>query len=142
MNPDFITDLIHASFITTSFLDRASVLRWEDVEVPDPKNGEIRLKQKAIGLNYLDVYMRQGTHPQYVPFILGMEGMRVVIAVGPGVTSCKDGDVVACTGTQVGSYAQERILPADQAMLVPSCVNPVEAAAIIFKGITTYFLLD
>ncbi|KAI3519578.1 hypothetical protein L1887_08788 [Cichorium endivia] len=117
------------------------VLKWEDVEVPDPKEGEIRLKHKAVGLNFLDVYMRQGRYHQSVPFTPGVEGAGVVTAVGPGVTSCKVGDVVAYAGTQVGSYAQERILPADQAVLVPSSVDPVEAAAIIFKGLTAYVLL-
>ncbi|XP_023741871.1 uncharacterized protein LOC111889951 [Lactuca sativa] len=119
------------------------VLKWEDVEVPDPKEGEIRLKQKAIGLNYLDVYMRQGRHPQSVPFTPGVEGAGIVTAVGPGVTSCKVGDVVAYAGTQrlVGSYAEERILPADHAVPVPSSIDPVEAAAVIFKGLTAYVMI-
>ncbi|KAL7611860.1 uncharacterized protein LOC111889955 [Lactuca sativa] len=117
------------------------VLTWEDVEVPDPKEGEIRLKQKAIGINFLDVYMRRGHYPQPVPFTPGMEGAGVVTAVGAGVTSCKVGDVVAYASGQVGSYAEERILPADQAVPVPSSVDPVEAAAVIFKGLTAYVMI-
>ncbi|CAI9273945.1 unnamed protein product [Lactuca saligna] len=117
------------------------VLTWEDVVVPDPKEGEIRLKQKAIGINFLDVYMRRGQYPQPVPFTPGMEGAGVVTAVGAGVTSCKVGDVVAYASGQVGSYAEERILPADQAVPVPSSVDPVEAAAVIFKGLTAYVMI-
>ncbi|CAI9273948.1 unnamed protein product [Lactuca saligna] len=119
------------------------VLKWEDVEVPDPKEGEIRLKQKAIGLNFLDVYMRQGLHNTSppLPYTPGMEGAGVVTAVGPGVTSCKVGDVVAYASLQVGGYAQERILAADQAVPVPSSVDPVEAAALIFKGLTAHVLI-
>ncbi|KAI3720845.1 hypothetical protein L2E82_31841 [Cichorium intybus] len=120
------------------------VLKWEDVEVPDPKEGEIRLKQKAVGLNYLDVYMRQGLQniAPPLPYTPGVEGVGVVTAVGPGVTSCKVGDVVAYAGGwQVGAYAQERVLPADLAVPVPSSVDPVEAAGIIFKGLTTYVLI-
>ncbi|KAL7611869.1 hypothetical protein Lser_V15G09198 [Lactuca serriola] len=119
------------------------VLTWEDVEVPNPKEGEIRLKQKAIGLNFLDVYMRQGLHNTSppLPYTPGMEGAGVVTAVGPGVTSCKVGDVVAYASPEVGSYAQERILPADLAVPVPSSVDPVEAAAIIFKGLTAHLLI-
>ncbi|CAH1440903.1 unnamed protein product [Lactuca virosa] len=119
------------------------VLKWEDIEVRVPKEGEIRLKQKAIGLNFLDVYMRQGLHNRAppLPFTPGMEGAGVITAVGPGVTSCKVGDVVAYASLQVGSYAQERILRADQVVPVPSSVDPVEAAAVIFKGLTAHVLL-
>ncbi|KAI3519577.1 hypothetical protein L1887_08787 [Cichorium endivia] len=119
------------------------VLTWEDVEVPNPQEGEIRLKQKAIGLNFLDVYMREGLYNQSppLPYIPGMEGAGVVTAVGPGVTSCKVGDLVAYASPKVGSYAQERILPAALAVPVPSSIDPVEAAAIIFKGLTAHFLV-
>ena len=118
-------------------------MKWEDVEVPHPKQGEIKLKQTAIGVNFLDVYMRQGLHNQAppLPFIPGMEGAGVVTAVGPGVTSCKVGDVVAYASLQVGSYAQERILPADLAVPVPSSIDTVEAAAVIFKGLTAHVLI-
>ncbi|CAI9282998.1 unnamed protein product [Lactuca saligna] len=119
------------------------VLTWEDVEVPEPKEGEIRLNQKAIGLNFLDVYMRQGLYNTCppLPYIPGMEGAGVVTAVGPGVTSCKVGDVVAYASSKVGAYAQERILSADEAVPVPSSIDPVEAAAIIFKGLTAHVLI-
>ncbi|KAI3511150.1 hypothetical protein L1887_18294 [Cichorium endivia] len=119
------------------------VLIQEDVEVGVPKEGEIRLKQKAIGLNFLDVYMRQGLHNRAptLPFTPGMEGAGVVTVVGPGVTSCKVGDVVAYATLQVGSYAQERILRADQVVPVPSSVDPAEAAAVIFKGLTAHVLI-
>ena len=114
------------------------------MEVPDPKEGEIRLKQKAIGLNYLDVYKRQNLRnlAPPLPYTPGMEGAGVVTAVGPGVTNYKVGDVVAYASLQVGAYAQERILPADLAVPVPSFINPVEAAAVIFKGLTAHVLMN
>nr|KAJ0228273.1 hypothetical protein LSAT_V11C100035900 [Lactuca sativa] len=119
------------------------VLKWEDIKVQVPKEGEIRLKQKAIGLNFLDVYMRQGLHNRAppLPYIPGMEGAGIIIVVGPGVTSCKVGDVVVYAGLQVGSFAQERILRADQVVPVASSVDPVDAAAVIFKGLTAHVLL-
>ena len=101
------------------------------------------MKQKAIGLNFLDVYMRQGLHNRAppLPYIPGMEGAGIIIVVGPGVTSCKVGDVVVYAGLQVGSFAQERILRADQVVPVASSVDPVDAAAVIFKGLTAHVLL-
>jgi NADPH2:quinone reductase len=120
------------------------VLKWEEVEVPDPKEGEIRLKQKAIGLNYLDVYKRQNLRnlAPPLPYTPGMEGAGVVTAVGPGVTTCKVGDAVAYASLQEGAYAEERILPADLAVAVPSSIDPVVAAAVIFKGLTTHVLIN
>ncbi|KVI10065.1 uncharacterized protein LOC112517773 [Cynara cardunculus var. scolymus] len=119
------------------------VLKWEDVEVGDPKEGEIRLKHKAIGINFLDVYMRKGLYESSppLPFIPGMEGAGVVTAVGAGVTTCKVGDLVAYGVLDVGSYSEERILPADRAVPVPSYIDPVVAASVIFKGLTAQVLV-
>lgn len=87
--------------------------------------------------------MRNGLHNTSppLPYTPGMEGAGVVTAVGPGVTTCKVGDVVAYASANVGSYAQERILPAALAVPVPASVDPVEAAAIIFKGLTAHYLV-
>ncbi|KAI3748965.1 hypothetical protein L6452_12441 [Arctium lappa] len=119
------------------------VLKWEDVEIGEPKEGEIRLKHKAIGLNFLDVYMRKAlyeTSPP-LPYTPGLEGAGVVTAVGPGVTTCKVGDLVAYGTLPVGSYNEERILPADRAVPIPAGVDPVEAACVIFKGLTAQVLV-
>ncbi|XP_024980003.1 uncharacterized protein LOC112516960 [Cynara cardunculus var. scolymus] len=118
-------------------------LKYEDVELGEPKEGQIRLKHKAIGLNFLDVYMRKGlynTSPP-LPYTPGLEGSGVVTAVGPGVTTCKVGDLVAYGTLPVGAYAEERLLPADRAVPVPSGVDAVQAASVIFKGLTAQVLI-
>nr|BAA06460.1 TED2 [Zinnia elegans] len=119
------------------------VMKWEDVEIGEPKAGEIKVQNKAIGLNYLDVYMRKGIVKEVPPFPFtpGMESAGVVIAVGPEVTTCKVGDVVAYAGYPVSAYAEEQILPADRAVPVPPSVDPVLAAAAIFKGLTAEMLV-
>ncbi|KAI3508141.1 hypothetical protein L1887_23143 [Cichorium endivia] len=118
------------------------VMKWEDVEIGEPKSGEIKVKNKAIGINFLDVYMRRG--PGFappLPFTPGMEAAGVVIAVGPGVTTCKVGDVVAYAGYPVSAYAEEQILPADRVVPVPPSIDPIVAAAVLFKGLTAELLV-
>ncbi|KAJ0569990.1 putative NADPH:quinone reductase [Helianthus annuus] len=118
------------------------VLKWEDVEIGDPKDGEIRVKNKAIGLNFIDVYFRSGVYKApAVPFTPGMEAVGVVTAVGPGLTGRQVGDVVAYAGNPMGAYAEEQILPADKVVPVPSSVDPVVAASVMLKGMTAQYLL-
>ncbi|PON60826.1 Alcohol dehydrogenase superfamily, zinc-type [Parasponia andersonii] len=118
------------------------VLKWEDVEIGEPKEGEIRVRNKAIGLNFIDVYFRKGVYrAASLPFIPGMEACGVVTAVGPGLTGRQVGDLVAYAGTPMGSYAEEQILPADRVVPVPDSVSPVIAASIMVKGMTAQFLL-
>ncbi len=94
-------------------------LQWEEVEVGDPGPGEVRIKQTAIGLNYIDVYLRTGLYPQdQLPFIPGMEGAGVVTAIGEGVRDLKVGRRVAYAGP-VGAYAQERLIAADRVVRIP-----------------------
>ncbi|MQM05273.1 hypothetical protein Taro_038080 [Colocasia esculenta] len=119
----------------------AMVLKWEDVEIGEPKEGEIRVKNKAIGINFIDVYYRKGVYPTTLPFIPGREAVGVVTAVGPGLTGRKIGDVVAYAGDPMGSYAEEQILPANVVVPVPPSIDPVVAAAIMLKGMTAQFLL-
>ncbi|KAF5456910.1 hypothetical protein F2P56_026330 [Juglans regia] len=118
------------------------VLKWEDVEIGEPKEGEIRVKNKAIGLNFIDVYFRKGVYkaPDF-PFTPGMEAAGVVTAVGPGLTGRQVGDLVAYAGNPMGSYAEEQILPANKVVPVPSSIDPIIAASIILKGMTAQFLL-
>ncbi|KAF7836327.1 Quinone oxidoreductase 1 [Senna tora] len=118
------------------------VLRWEDVEVGEPKEGEVRVRNKAIGVNFIDVYFRKGVYKApSLPFTPGMEGVGVVTAVGPGLTGRKVGDIVGYAGQPMGSYAEEQILPANKVVPVPSSVDPTVAASILLKGMTAQFLL-
>ncbi|XP_042505442.1 quinone oxidoreductase-like [Macadamia integrifolia] len=118
------------------------VLKWEDVEIGEPKEGEIRVKNKAIGLNFIDVYFRKGVYKApTMPFTPGMEAVGVVTAVGPGLTGRKIGDVVAYAGRPMGSYSEEQILPADVVVPVPPSVEPMFAASVMLKGMTAQFLL-
>ncbi|KAL1215049.1 NADPH-dependent alkenal/one oxidoreductase [Cardamine amara subsp. amara] len=118
------------------------VLKWEDVEVGEPKDGEIRVKNKAIGLNFIDIYYRKGVYkPASFPFTPGMEAVGEVVAVGSGLTGRKIGDLVAYAGNPMGAYAEEQILPADKVVPVPSSIDPIVAASIMLKGMTAQFLL-
>ncbi|XP_028061527.1 uncharacterized protein LOC114264986 [Camellia sinensis] len=118
------------------------VLKWEDVEIGEPKEGEIRVKNKAIGLNFIDVYFRKGVYKaSTIPFTPGMEAAGVVTAVGPGLTGRKVGDVVAYAGNPMGSYTEEQILPAEKVVTVPSSIDPTIAASVILKGMTAQFLV-
>ncbi|MCL7026941.1 hypothetical protein MKW94_029659, partial [Papaver nudicaule] len=118
------------------------VLKWEDVEVGEPKDGEIRVKNKAIGINFIDVYFRKGVYKAAtMPFVPGMEAVGVVTAIGPGLTGRKVGDVVAYCGQPMGSYAEEQIIPADVAVTVPPSIDPKIAASVLLKGMTAHMLL-
>ncbi|PKI78695.1 hypothetical protein CRG98_000920 [Punica granatum] len=118
------------------------VLKWEDVEVGEPKEGEIRVRNKAVGLNFIDVYFRKGVYKaSTMPFTPGMEAVGEVVAVGPGLTGRKVGDLVAYAGNPMGSYAEEQILPASKVVPVPPSIDPVTAASVILKGMTAQVLL-
>ncbi|KAM1126516.1 uncharacterized protein LOC126630644 [Malus sylvestris] len=118
------------------------VLKWEDVEVEEPKEGEIRVKNKAIGLNFIDVYFRKGIYKApTLPYTPGVEACGVVTAVGPGLTGRQVGDIVAYAGQPMGSYAEEQILPANRAVPVPASIDPTVAASLLLKGMTTQFLV-
>ncbi|KAI4332792.1 hypothetical protein L6164_017673 [Bauhinia variegata] len=118
------------------------VLKWEDVEIGEPKEGEVRVRNKAIGLNFIDVYFRKGVYqPPSLPFTPGVEAVGVVTAVGPGLTGREVGDVVAYAGRPLGSYAEEQILPANKVVPLPPSIDPVIGASILSKGMTTRFLL-
>jgi NADPH:quinone reductase len=117
------------------------VMKWVDVEVGEPGEGQIRLKQTACGLNYIDVYFRTGLYPQPLPAGLGMEAAGEVSAVGPGVSGLKVGDRVAYVARPPGAYAQERVLRADQVIRLPDAISDEAAASIMLQGLTAQYLL-
>src|SRR6185503_2139065 len=94
------------------------VLKWEKVEVGEPGPGQVRLRQQAAGINFIDVYHRTGLYPQPLPFIPGVEGAGVVDRVGADVASLKVGDRVAYAGP-IGGYAEERLIDADRLVKLP-----------------------
>ena len=117
------------------------VLHWEEVEVGDPGPGQVRIRQTAVGLNFIDVYGRTGLYPQpSLPFIPGMEAAGVVTAIGEGVRDLKVGRRVAYAGA-IGAYAAERLIAADRVVKVPSSVDDRVAASIMLKGMTAQYLL-
>ena len=116
------------------------VMKYEDVEVGAPGQGQIKVRTHACGLNYIDTYFRSGLYPPpSVPFVLGNEGAGEVIAVGPGVKDFKVGDRVAWVA--IGSYAAERLLPADRAVKLPGNIPYEQAAGMMLKGMTAQYLL-
>ncbi|HEY7382312.1 MAG TPA: quinone oxidoreductase [Beijerinckiaceae bacterium] len=116
------------------------VLSYEDVEVGDPGPGEVRLRQTAIGVNYIDTYFRTGMYPANPPFILGNEAAGEVVAVGEGVTGFKPGDRVAYV-TTLGGYAEERVVSAKPLVKIPDGITDETAAAMMLKGMTAQYLL-
>jgi len=117
------------------------VMKWVDVEVGEPGEGQVRLAQTACGLNYIDVYFRTGLYPQPLPAGLGMEAAGEVTAVGPGVTDLKVGDRVAYVARPPGAYAQERVMRADQVIRLPDAISDEAAASIMLQGLTAQYLL-
>ncbi|AMU06351.1 MULTISPECIES: quinone oxidoreductase family protein [Burkholderia] len=117
------------------------VMKWVDVEVGAPKAGEVRIRQHAIGLNYIDVYFRTGLYPQPLPGGLGMEAAGEVTAVGDGVTAFKAGDRVAYVGQPPGAYAQERVMPAERIVKLPDGIGYDDAASVMLQGLTAHYLL-
>lgn len=117
------------------------VLQWEEVAVGDPGPGEARLRQSAIGLNYIDTYQRSGLYKLALPSGLGGEGAGVVEAVGPGVTDLKAGDRVAYCGGPPGAYAEVRVMPSDRLVKLPDGVSERTAATLMLKGLTVQYLL-
>ncbi|MEM7042939.1 MAG: quinone oxidoreductase [Pseudomonadota bacterium] len=120
----------------------ADALRYEQVEVGAPGPGQVKLRQTAIGLNYIDVYFRTGLYPAPgSPFTPGLEAAGVVDAVGDGVSGLNAGDRVAYASPPLGAYAEERLMPADKVVPVPDGVTDEQAAAMMLKGMTAWYLL-
>jgi len=116
------------------------VLKWEEIDVGGPGSGQVRLRQEAAGLNFIDVYHRTGLYPQPLPFTPGVEGAGVVEAVGPDVTGVKIGDRVAYAGP-IGGYAEVRLIDADRLVRLPAAISSEQAAAAMLQGMTVHMLL-
>jgi NADPH:quinone reductase len=116
------------------------VLSWESVEVGSPGPGELRLRHTAIGINYIDVYHRNGLYAQWLPFTPGVEGVGVVEEVGAGVTGFQRGTRVAYA-LLPGSYAEVRLVPADRVIALPDGLSDEVAASMMLRGMTVEFLV-
>jgi NADPH:quinone reductase-like Zn-dependent oxidoreductase/uncharacterized protein YndB with AHSA1/START domain len=123
------------------------VLTAENGECPAPREGEVRIRQRAIGVNFIDVYLRRGWIPPMLPVspespgVLGMEAAGSVLDVGPGVTHVLPGDRVAYLGPQPGAYCSVRCVPAGWVLRLPAAVEDDTAAALLLKGLTADMLL-
>jgi len=117
------------------------VLQYEDVTVGEPGAGQARIRQTAIGLNFIDTYHRSGLYQLQMPSGIGSEGAGVVEAVGQGVTWVKAGDRVAYAGGPPGAYADVRLVPADRLVKLPEGISDQTAAAMMLKGLTTQYLI-
>lgn len=117
----------------------AEVLELVDLPVPEPKPNEAVVKLTASGVNFIDVYHREGRYKVPLPFTLGQEGAGVVTALGSHVTSIKIGDRVAWTGL-LGGYAEYAAIPADRLVAIPAGVSDQQAAAAMLQGMTAHYL--
>ena len=113
----------------------------EQVEVAAPKENEVIIKQKAIGLNFIDTYFRSGLYPAPLPTPIGMEAAGVVEELGPGVTEFKIGDRVAYASAPLGSYSEVRAFPIANLVKIPDDISDDIAAAIMLKGMTAEYLI-
>jgi len=116
-------------------------LKLVDVTVGQPGPGEIRIRHKAVGLNFIDVYQRSGLYTMPMPLHLGMEASGVVDAVGEGVTHLKVGDRAAYASQPPGSYCEERVMPAKCVCKLPDAISFETGAAMMLKGLTAQYLL-
>ncbi|HVO08616.1 MAG TPA: quinone oxidoreductase [Burkholderiaceae bacterium] len=117
------------------------VMQLVDLPVGDPGPGEIRIRHKACGLNFIDVYQRTGLYANPLPLTLGMEGAGVVEAVGEGVTHLKAGDRAAYASNPPGSYSEARVMPAKNVVKLPDAIAFETGAAMMLKGLTAQYLL-
>jgi len=117
------------------------VLRWEEVAVGDPGPGEARVRNQAVGLNFIDTYQRSGLYKVPLPSGLGSEGAGVVEAVGQGVSVVKPGDRVAYASGPLGAYSEVRNMPAGSLVLLPEGISFETGAAMMLKGLTVQYLL-
>lgn len=116
-------------------------MKLVEVAVGNPGPGEVRIRHRAIGLNFIDVYQRNGLYPLPTPLTLGMEGAGVIEAVGAGVTHLKAGDRAAYTSQPPGSYSEARVMPATAVCRLPDGIDFETGAAMMLKGLTVQYLL-
>lgn len=120
---------------------RPTFMKWVDVPVAKPKRGQILIDQSHVGLNYIDVYHRSGLYPLPMPSGIGMEAAGTVAAVGAAVKGLKVGDRVAYASGPPGSYAEQRVMPADRVVKLPDWISNEQAAAMMLQGMTTEYLI-
>ena len=117
------------------------VLSWEEIEVGEPGHGEVLLRQTAVGLNYIDIYHRNGLYPVPLPSGIGLEAAGVVERLGPGVTDVRVGDRVAYASAPIGAYAEWRAYPAERLVALPAGISDSQAAAMMLRGMTVEYLI-
>lgn len=117
------------------------VLQYEEVDLPEPAEGEARIRHTAIGLNFIDTYHRNGLYPAPLPTGLGSEAAGIVEACGPGVTEVKTGERVVYTGRPADAYSMARNFQASRLVPIPDGISDEEAAAVLLKGLTAWYLL-
>jgi NADPH2:quinone reductase len=117
------------------------IMRWETIPLPEPGPSEVLIEQKAVGLNYIDVYYRTGLYKAYgFPFIIGQEGAGIVTALGADVTTVAVGDRVAYANA-LGAYATHRVIPSEKLVKLPDAVSFDAAASLMLQGLTAQYLL-
>lgn len=117
------------------------VLKYVDTTVGDPGPGEVRIRHEAVGLNFADTYFRSGLYPAPLPNGMGVEGAGVIEAVGPDVEAFAVGDRVTYTGSPLGAYSTERVMPIDTLIALPDEISTETAAAMTMRGLTAAYLL-
>ena len=117
------------------------VLELKDISLSDPSEGEVLIKQVAIGLNYIDTYHRSGLYPVPLPSGIGLEGAGIIEKVGSDTDGFNVGDKVCYAAAPIGSYATHRIYPTKSLVKVPDEIDLEIVAAIMTKGLTTFYLL-
>ena len=119
----------------------AEVLSFEDIDVADPGEGQVRITVEAAGVNFIDTYHRTGLYPLNLPLTLGLEGAGIVNAVGAGVSDLTEGDRVAWKSVE-GSYAEQVVAAAAEVVKIPSDVATKTAAAVMLQGLTSHYLVN
>lgn len=131
--------MVHAIRFATA--GGPEVLSWQEVDVGKPGQGQVRLRHTAVGLNYIDTYHRSGLYALPMPSGLGSEAAGVVEEVGSGVSGLRPGDRVAYAGGPIGAYAEARVMPADRLVPLPAGITDQQAAAMMLKGMTAWYLV-
>jgi NADPH2:quinone reductase len=137
---------VRRSFMTKAIIVRETggpdVLRLEEVDPGLPQQGEVRIRQQAIGINFIDCYFRRGVYkPPSLPFIPGQEACGFIEEIGPNVTDFKTGDRVAYATQTFGAYSESRVLPAAKCVPIPNDIDFPAAAALLLKGMTARYLV-
>mgnify|MGYP001246653967 FL=1 len=117
------------------------VLELKEIKLDKPKENEVTIEQKAIGLNYIDTYHRSGLYPLKLPTGIGAEGSGIITDIGSDVKNFKIGDKIAYAGAPLGSYSTHRNYPTDNLVKIPDGIDFETAATLMTKGLTTFYLL-